>query len=233
MSIFERWTNADIMQDLRKRDNLKAKADTLLKNDAFIEFKKTRNKIKRDVIKAKRSFIMNKINDAKNNPKQYWNELYRVFNPKIQTNSSISLSDDGRDIPPLEIPDYMNDFFANVGSNLAQAINTDNSNYLLSLKDTVNNLRHKLISWRPTNLEEISNLIESLDTSKSSKIKNINAIYYKDCLLCSADKVTLLFNRFSRTENSLTNGRLLALHHFLKTETGNQSQITGQSHFSL
>lgn len=190
------WTTPELLQKIRQRDSLKSKADALLNNTAYQEFKKTKNKIKREVIKAKRSFIMSKINASNNNPKQYWAELNSTFNPKnLRPDDSIRLSHNGLDVDKEETADYMNDYFSNVGQMLASKINIDNTEYLNTLKNLTLTNCNKLISWRPTNPEELERLINNIDIYKSSKVKDISSKYFKDCLLSSIDKVCILFNR--------------------------------------
>lgn len=75
------WTSPELMSLIRERDIKKSMADTLLNNDSNQEFKKLRNKVKRTVIKTKRSFVLSKLNDSSNNPKVYWRELNNLFSP--------------------------------------------------------------------------------------------------------------------------------------------------------
>lgn len=87
----------------------------------------------------------------------------------------------------------MNNFFASVGSTLATKINTDNSEY-------IHGIEHKdpnslLISWRPTDISELSHIIDGIDLSKNSQTKDINTKLLKDCLDCSKIQVCKLFNR--------------------------------------
>lgn len=58
------WVNSELLHLIRKRDDYKARADLLLQNESFKEFKKLKIKVKRDTIKAKREFIMGKIRNA-------------------------------------------------------------------------------------------------------------------------------------------------------------------------
>lgn len=190
------WTSPKLLRKMRQRDNLKSQADALTNNNSYKEYKKLKNKIKREVIKAKRQYIMNKISDANNNPKQYWKELNNVFNPSgSERPPPISLAEDGIDLPTEEIAEYMNTYFSEIGLKLASAITADNSSYLNSLKNTNITITNKLISWRPTNREELERPINSIDTYKSSKIYHISTRYFKDCLICSIDKACLLCNR--------------------------------------
>lgn len=190
------WTTPELLRQIRLRDRLKSASDSLLNNTAFANFKKTRNKIKRDIIKAKRDFVMSKINTNRSSPRKYWKELKEVFDPKDTGIPELALlKENGTEVRKESTADYMNEYFSNVGHNLASKIRSDNTPYLALLRDTALNNRNKLITWRLTNPEELKLLISKIDISKSSKIYNISSRYFKDCLICSIDKVCLLFNR--------------------------------------
>lgn len=150
------WTTPDLLRQIRQRDSLKAASDSLLNNEAFLNFKKTRNQIKRNFIKAKREFIMRKINTNRNCPRKYWKELKEVFDPKqTGTPELFLISENGMEIGKEATADYMNDYFSTVGHNLASKIRTDNTANLALLRDTAAANRNRLITWRPTNPEEL------------------------------------------------------------------------------
>lgn len=141
------WTTPELLNKIRKRDQMKSNADSLLNNTAYQEFKKSRNEIKRDVIKAKRGFVMRKIATNTNNPRKYWKELNDIFNPKDTGAKQLTIvNKDGSEIPQDEISDYMNKYFSGVGHNLASRINIDNSNYLNALKSVGSSNRNDLLA---------------------------------------------------------------------------------------
>lgn len=165
-----------------------------MQNEAFKEFKRLKSMVKRETIRAKRGFIMGKINNAQNDPRKYWKELNNVFMPANKTiEPEIKLTDDTRQIPKEQTADFMNDYFATVGQKLAQKIDIDNTMYLDGLKsDPVKDI---LITWRPTNIEEVELLIDSIDISKSSRVEGINTPILKDCLKCTKKHLCHLFNK--------------------------------------
>lgn len=190
------WTTPSLLQQIRKRDTLKTQSDSLLNNKAYIEYKKVKNQVKRDTIKLKRNYVMKRIGDARGNPKRYWNELNNLFNPCTSSrNETVHLQDKGLDIPLNQTPCFMNKFFSKVGSNLASIITLDNAAYVNDLKHIIDNQRHRLISWRPINREELLIQIDSININKNSRINKINAYLFKECLYCSVDKVCILFNK--------------------------------------
>lgn len=193
------WTTSDLMSLIRERDRCKNKADNTRDKNDYQEFKKMKNKVKRTVIKAKRGYIMSKLEDSSNNPKRYWKELNNLFNPPDDTRViNISLSDNDKEVSLTDTADFMNEYFSTIGSKLAKAISYDNGPYLDTLYAETSQQNNILISWRPTNLEEICNLIDTIDIHKSSMIDRINTKLLKDCLLCTAERIVLLFNRILR-----------------------------------
>lgn len=188
------WVNTELLHLIRKRDDYKSKADQLLQNDSFKEFKKLKGRVKRETIRAKREFIMGKIRNAQKDPKKYWKELNDVFVPANKSKEpEIKLNDELRQVSSDQTANFMNDYIANVGRKLAQMIDIDNTGYLDSLKTDV--VRDVLIAWRPTNIEEIELLIDSIDISKSSRIEGINTAIFKDCLNCTKKHICYLFNK--------------------------------------
>lgn len=190
------WTSPELMSLIRERDHKKLMADKLLNNNSNKEFKKLRNKVKRTVIKTKRSFVLSKLNDSTNNPRNYWKELNNLFSPSpITRTSELILSDNGMDVDIQQSADFMNTYFSKVGEKLAEAINTNNENYLAELQSEADMQNNLLISWRPTNTQEIEIMIDAIDVNKSSMTENINSRLLKDCLYLTMDKICILFNR--------------------------------------
>ena len=72
----EPWMNANILQDIRERDNLLYKFNKdRSKKCLFVEYKKLRNKIQRDIKTAKSEYLLNELEANKNNSKQLWKHL--------------------------------------------------------------------------------------------------------------------------------------------------------------
>lgn len=188
------WTTPALLELIRLRDAEKEKADSLANNQTHIEFKKVRNRVKRKIIKDKKDYIRNKIDDASNNTRKYWKELNSLFKPSCSNEAQILLkSNNNTDLTLNEIPDHMITYFAMVGQNLANDIATDNSAYIEHLTEVRTN--DQLIAWRPTNTEEISIIIDNIDITKSSMVLDIRTNLLKDGLKCCKDKICILFNR--------------------------------------
>lgn len=188
------WATPELLNLIRHRDALKANVDAFIENTSYLKFKELKNEVKRVTIKAKRAFIMGKISNATDNPIRYWQELNSIYNPQqTRQQAPITMVDSGKEIEPHNTADFMNLYFASVGVNLANKINTDNKEYLDRISSKLRN--SLLISWRPTNKEEISNLIDEIDIHKSSQVKDINTRLLKDCFQSTIDQICVLFNK--------------------------------------
>ena len=88
---------------------------------------KSRNETQRMVKKAKQNFIMNKIEQNKDNPKKIWDSLKLLgYNAKPKTKSQIVLNISNNTChDPVSIAEHINVFFTNIGNNLVLKLHTD------------------------------------------------------------------------------------------------------------
>ena len=74
----EPWMNSEILNDIRDRDNLLHNFNkNCSRKDLFKEYKKLRNKIQRDIKKAKSEYFLSELETNKTNCKQYTKESTR------------------------------------------------------------------------------------------------------------------------------------------------------------
>ena len=127
------WMTSDILKIIKERDKLKAKAhkakfnfvnenNLAIKNDKqtfydnlWKEYRMLRNKVTTKIRKARRSFYSNKLSAAEN-PNQIWNILKDVMPNKTPSQTGHSNSN------TISQANQFNDYFANVGSELASKI---------------------------------------------------------------------------------------------------------------
>ena len=124
---------SDILKIIKERDKLKAKAhkakfnfvnenNLAIKNDKqtfyddlWKEYRMLRNNVTTKIRKARRSFYSNKLSAAEN-PNQIWNILKDVMPNKTPSQTGHSNSN------TISQANQFNDYFANVGSELASKI---------------------------------------------------------------------------------------------------------------
>lgn len=200
----EPWVTPDLLRLIRERNqsqqeylNLGDQCDRNALNAKIAKYHELRNKVQREVMKSKRSHVVNKVSLLDNSSKKFWKELHNIapIGKKSMDNSSTSniiLSKDNEElIEENKVCEFMNDYFIAIGKDLASKITIDNSFYVKRIQDEpVINMEH----WDRVNEAETLLLVQDLDANKNSNINELNSTISKDCLLGTIDKLTHLFN---------------------------------------
>ena len=116
------WVTGEIRKEMNKRYKLLRKCDSTSNTSAiWEEYKRTRNKVTRMLREAESTFWLNQFKKAKN-AKDFWNTVTEVMNlhhkkhkqtgPLQQSSSELITSN-------TEKAELINDFFVNIGKNLA------------------------------------------------------------------------------------------------------------------
>ena len=128
----EPWMDSEILESIRKRDSLlysykKDKSNSQLYKD----FCKMRNKVQRDIKKAKAEYLSNQIEANKNNPKKLWQNLKSLgYSQKCSEQSNIVLEIDGQlCFDSNKVCNFINKFYTNVAQVLASKLPNPTSNY--------------------------------------------------------------------------------------------------------
>ena len=86
----EPWISLEILESMRERDSWLSKSRKNKHNtEHYQKYRQLRNKVQNDIKSAKRQYMLNKIDENKNNPKQLWKNLKDIgyqSNPKESTN---------------------------------------------------------------------------------------------------------------------------------------------------
>ena len=114
-----------ILELIRERDKVLYKSNKN-KDDRELrsKFNLLRNKVQREIRKAKTNFFKDKIEENKDNPKKLWKQFKSLgYSSKSTSNSKIIL-DINNDpcFEPPKISDHMNNSFLNVASNLVSML---------------------------------------------------------------------------------------------------------------
>ena len=114
-----------ILELIRERDKVLYKSNKN-KDDKELrsKFNLLRNKVQREIRKAKTNFFKDKIEENKDNPKKLWKQFKSLgYSSKCTSNSKIIL-DINNDpcFEPQKISDHMNNYFLNVASNLVNML---------------------------------------------------------------------------------------------------------------
>lgn len=139
-------------------------------------FNKFNNKFKIIMKQAEKLYYSNNIRDSKNSSSNMWKCINSLLN-KNKTKSAITLNptdpNDSKQNVNTSISNRFNNYFVNIGQEIANNIQTSNSKILIedSLKDNAKNYSFQIY---PTTPEEIKDIIANLKHKKSSGYDNIN-----------------------------------------------------------
>ena len=118
----EPWMTAEVLEIIKDKDRLSAKAKRTGRQGDWLEARRARNEAGIIIDQAKRDFSQNEFDTNRGDPKQYWKEISRLLPTKSKYTGDIVLNK-GQGVNELldkdEIPNHMNNFFVNVGRKLA------------------------------------------------------------------------------------------------------------------
>ena len=156
----------------------------------------SRNLVAGMIKNAKRDFLTNETEND-HEPNKFWSKLHCMF-PDKPSSGRISLSDPMQQnvLEDTEIPDYINTFCTNVGSNIVSETDFRYENG--TFEDTVFPQTFKL---KEVTIEEVLIEIKKLKMSKPSGIENLSTKVLKDALGILAHQFTWLINLSVSTSN--------------------------------
>lgn len=175
------WITAGILHCIRKRDKIH---NFCRKNpndyESFLFYKRYRNICKKIIANVKRDYYQKQISEATGDKKKIWNiikdiaDINKTNTPIVKINiedQTLNVNSD-----PKKISDHFNQFFSNIGANLAKNIL---DRYNVSEKDLANNIPASNLSYNPfyftpSTETEILDLISSLKNSNSAGIDHLS-----------------------------------------------------------
>ena len=186
--IKEEWLSYELLEHIKFKDELLTKAKRTNKPEDWEQARRIRNQTKTWIQQAKADYIKNKLEQSKGDHKKFWRTIKQVIPDNKSQSTELVLKDttSGQTIPKNQTADYINNFFANVGSNLAKNCklpwipSSQPHQPTHNIDMTTSHLVHKLV--------------KEIDCSKSSGIDNISSKVLKDAFECTVEQLTFIFN---------------------------------------
>ena len=185
------WLTDGLKKSIRIKNKLYMKYIKI--KSAYYEctYKMYRNRLTRLIKIAERKYYADLLESNKSNLKKTWNILKTIINKKKvhKVNENFKLSDDSITSDKKVISENFNDFFVNVGYNLAKRI----PNVNVSPRDFVGDRLIESIYLEPVTSVEIDQIIKDLKNGASG-CDDITAFVLKDtrqsinipvCYLCN------------------------------------------------
>ena len=186
------WMISDIKKLMNTRDNFKRKAILTNNENDWLIFRTTKNKVNIELRNAKKDYSCSKIADQKFNPKKAWKSinslLGRQNKPTVINELRVG---ENNFISHEDIAEGFNEYFSNIGPNLAS--NIDSSNY--NFETHVKNAKSEFAAFQHVTVSHVSHLLHGLSSNKATGIDKISCKIIKLAIPVISDSLTLIFNQ--------------------------------------
>ena len=187
------WLTSPIKELINTRDKLKRKAIITNLEGDWENYKRIRNRVNIELKNAKKEYYSTRIADEGTNPKKAWktvNDLLGRKNKQTVVNE-LKLADNGL-TNPKDIAEVFNDYFANIGQNLASN-QTDNTNF--NFETYVKKAESEFTAFQPVTIGQVYQLLTSLSSNKATGVDKISSKIIKIASPAIADSLTHIFNQ--------------------------------------
>ena len=115
------WITSTLLNSIKRKNNLYKQYLNNKSDITLGKYKKYKNKLTSILRLAEKNYFSNKLLEAKNNLSQTWQIINNITNRTTSKKSVDQILDDGSIIDdPQTIAEKFNNFFLNIGSNLAK-----------------------------------------------------------------------------------------------------------------
>ena len=191
------WMNYRILDMIKTKHQLFKKYLNNKTPENLNAYKAKRNKIKREIEKAKKQHYYTMFKNCKNDPKKVWKEINILTKKKQRQKSTlpkfIKLDDKGNmSTDPKFIINKLNKHFVCKGPKLAAKLPVSNENMLKYLKKRV----QSCMKFRTLTEDDIIKIVCKMEAGKSPGHDGISAIILKWCLPYILSPLVSIFNAF-------------------------------------
>lgn len=186
------YFNSALSEAIKDRDESFRKARTCNflpeRKDLWQKAVKKRTEVKIQLRKAKRKFIIQKLDESKGEGKKYWKHMNSLLHRKNTVTIKEIISPGGVKVEGVEAANLINEYYCDVGKKLAENITPTGQRF--DLPTTM--CRFK---WDgPISESEVLGECKKLDCTKSSGIVQLSTKILKECLIGSVSNFTKLLN---------------------------------------
>ena len=189
------WITNEMIEQMKDRDYFYRKAKTTNSEDDWNIAKFHRNQANSSVRNAKADFIKDQLRNNEGNSAKFWRNIKQIMPTKKghKTNTKILLHDNNNmAIQNLNIAEYMNNFFANLGNVNRAPIDIEEEEEMSQNPD-LDHLDNDFTLDLVTKFE-IDALTRKINISKSSGIELLSSRLLKDSFHIMGDKLAFLYN---------------------------------------
>ena len=193
------WFDAEIHEEIERRDKLLAKFKKSRKSTDHENYKKARNKVQYLINDKKKNFVVGKLNENIGKPKELWKSLKSLGLPSKQASPSTICLEKGGSLSfdSKTNAEIFKDCYSNLASDLSKKLPSPPNKFG---KEAVKkywkniNLDGKSFSFRPTTQASVLKLLEEVNPSNSVGIDNLAGKFLKEGAPALASPITDLCN---------------------------------------
>ena len=118
------WITKDLISEVNQKDFLFNKARKLPSETNWEMFKQKKNEVKKLLSSAKEEFVKEKLEEHESNPRKFWrtiNDISGIGKNKCSRKCTKIIDENDKVYEKQEAADYLNNYYANIGPNLAEA----------------------------------------------------------------------------------------------------------------
>ena len=157
-----------------------------------MNYKAARNQVNIKLRNAKQNYYSTKIAGQKCNPKEAWKTINNLLGKKAKQ-TIVNELDMNKNIlqDPQEIVEGFNEYFSNIGPNLASNIAMANCNF----ETYVQKAKSEFTAFQPTTVTDVTQMLSGLSNNKATGIDKISCKIIKIAAPAIADSLTYIFNQ--------------------------------------
>ena len=185
------WLTPAIYRAIREKKTLVKRYKLDKGPEILKELRVKRNFVNALIDKAKADFIKLTLHSSKKTPKKFWKIIKTLIDNEDcadVTSFTFNYLDRNENVPRELVPDFLNDYFANV-ANLTRQRNLDVDQEYEPCYNDVNNI----LDFLPPTLEEIYGHMVEIDVNTASCIEGVNSKVCKLILDTIPEKFVNLF----------------------------------------
>ena len=144
----EVWMTNEAIEAIKDKDRAMRRAKRSRREDDWVEARRMRNRVGRDIENLRANYLKDQQEANREDPKKFWKNISSIMPGKKGSQSRVWLkSNEGADVNLNDTAGYINDFFTNIGPNLAKKHNAEWRYYGDIVQDSMEDIT--------TNLDEV------------------------------------------------------------------------------
>ena len=184
----EPWITNEAIEAIRDKDRLMGRAKRSGKPEDWENARRARNQVGRDLENLRADFLKRQQKNNKGDPKKFWKNISTIVPGKKGETGTIWLKDGGTngEGDSEYAAEYINQFFTNIGPNLAKKHTKKWEYYGDIINGDMNSFN--------TDLEEVIALCKEINIMKSSGIDELSSRSCKDAFMVLGQQLVHMFN---------------------------------------